>query len=67
MLTEIPADYKLPLFEWLRGLSLEGLSMNDSLNFHVELDGVPILVAPEAPSENGDELVCWLNPLNRQV
>jgi hypothetical protein len=54
LLTEIPADYRMPLIEWFRGLNLE-LARDDAadeLTVHAELDMVHQDVTP--PTENGN-------------
>lgn len=56
LLTEIPADYQMPLMEWFRGLSLEIARVDsaDVLTLHAELDMVHQEVAP--PEESGGGL-----------
>jgi hypothetical protein len=54
LLTEIPADYRMPLVDWFRGLDVE-LARNDgadALTVHAELDMVHQDVTP--PSDNGN-------------
>jgi hypothetical protein len=53
LLTEIPADYEMPLMEWFRGLTLEVARVDsaDALTLHAELDMVHQEITP--PAENG--------------
>ncbi|MEX2317825.1 MAG: hypothetical protein WD669_11775 [Pirellulales bacterium] len=54
LLTEIPADYRMPMLEWFRGLDFD-LTRNDAadaLTAHAELDMVHQDVTP--PAENGN-------------
>jgi hypothetical protein len=54
LLTEIPADYRMPMLDWFRGLDFD-LTRNDAadmLTAHVELDMVHQDVTP--PAENGN-------------
>jgi len=55
LLTEIPADYQMPLMEWFRGLSLEVARVDsaDALTLHTELDMVHQEVAPPEKSGGG--------------
>jgi hypothetical protein len=46
LLTEIPADYQMPLMNWFRGLSAEAGRANDELSLHAALDMVHIEVGP---------------------
>jgi len=54
LLSEIPADYQMPLMDWFRGLDLEvaRLDGEDAFTLHAELDMVHQDVAP--PAENGN-------------
>lgn len=56
LLTEVPADYQMPLMEWFRGLSLEvaRVDSDDALTLHAELDMVHQEIAP--PEESGGGL-----------
>lgn len=53
LLTEIPADYEMPLMNWFRGLDVEVLRANDALTLHSELDMTHLDVGP--PADEGDE------------
>jgi hypothetical protein len=53
LLTEIPADYQMPMLDWFRGLSADMAPGRDDLRFHAELDMVHLDVAPE-PTESGE-------------
>ena len=55
LLTEIPADYQMPLMEWFRGLTLEVARVDsaDTLTLHAELDMVHQDVAPPAAANEG--------------
>jgi hypothetical protein len=54
LLTEIPADYQMPLMNWFRGLEAEVVRDDaaDALALHAELDMVHQEIAP--PSEESD-------------
>jgi hypothetical protein len=57
LLTEIPADYQLPLMGWFRGLSAEAGRANDELTLHAALEMVHIEVGPpEDPAAAGGGL-----------
>jgi hypothetical protein len=58
LLTEIPADYEMPLMEWFRGLALEVARVDaaDALTLHAELDMVHQDVAPPAANDGGFKL-----------
>jgi hypothetical protein len=59
LLTEIPADYEMPLMEWFRGLNLEVARVDsaDALTLHAELDMVhQEITPPEEASEGGSLL-----------
>lgn len=57
LLTEIPADYQLPLMSWFRGLSAEAGRANDELTLHAALEMVHIEVGPpEDPAAGGGGL-----------
>ncbi len=57
LLTEIPADYQMPLMNWFRGLSADVARANDELNLHAALDMVHIKVGPpEDPEDAGGGL-----------
>jgi hypothetical protein len=50
LLTEIPADYEMPLVAWFRGLDVEVLRANDALTLHSDL----VMVHQEiGPAEEG--------------
>lgn len=53
LLTEIPANYEMPLMSWFRGVSLEVERGSDVLLTHAELDMRHLDVAPE-PTEPGE-------------
>ncbi len=55
LLTEIPADYRMPMLDWFRGIDLELAHDDaaDSLTAHAELDMVHQDVAPPAEETNG--------------
>jgi hypothetical protein len=53
LLTEIPADYEMPLMNWFRGLSAEMARGPDELTAHAELDMVHQDVEPKA-DESGE-------------
>ena len=46
LLTEIPADYQMPLMNWFRGLSTDVARANDELSLHAALDMTHIEVGP---------------------
>jgi hypothetical protein len=46
LLTEVPADYTMPLMDWFRGLEAEVARLDDELTLHLELDMVHLEVAP---------------------
>jgi len=54
LLTEIPADYEMPLVKWFRGLDVEVLRANDALTLHSDLDMVHQNIEP-AEAEADDE------------
>ena len=55
LLTEIPADYQMPLVEWFRGLNLDVARVDsaDALTLHAELDMVHQEVTPPAEASEG--------------
>jgi hypothetical protein len=53
LLTEIPADYEMPMLTWFRGISADMARGPDELWAHAELDMVHLDVAPE-PTESGE-------------
>jgi hypothetical protein len=53
LLTEIPADYEMPLMNWFRGLSADMARGPDELTAHAELDMVHQDVEPKA-DESGE-------------
>ena len=55
LLTEIPANYEMPLMLWFRGLSLEVARVDsaDALTLHAELDMVHQDVTPPQPAGEG--------------
>lgn len=54
LLTEIPADYEMPLMNWFRGVSADVARVNDELNLHAALEMVRIKVGPpEDPDASG--------------
>jgi hypothetical protein len=64
LLTELPADYQMPLMQWFRGLSLEIARVDsaDALTLHAELDMVHEEVTPPEES-SGDSLLPSLGGL----
>lgn len=57
LLTEIPADYQMPMMNWFRGLSAEAGRANDELSLHATLEMVHIDVGPpEDPDAAGGGL-----------
>jgi hypothetical protein len=57
LLTEIPADYQMPMMNWFRGLSAEVGRANDELSLHAALEMVHIKVGPpEDPDGAGGGL-----------
>ncbi|HEX5470666.1 MAG TPA: hypothetical protein VFW73_02210 [Lacipirellulaceae bacterium] len=55
LLTEIPADYQMPLMTWFRGLSAEVARTNDELTLHAALEMVHINVGPpEDPNDKNN-------------
>lgn len=55
LLTTIPADYHMPLVEWLRGLEIEGARLDDALVLRAKLAMVHLEIEPPA-DENGGGL-----------
>jgi hypothetical protein len=55
LLTEIPADYRMPLMDWFRGLVLDAGRYDplDAVMLHAELDMTPLDTTP--PVEKEDE------------
>jgi hypothetical protein len=53
LLTTIPADYKMPLMNWFRGMSAEVARANDAFTLHGDLNMVRIEVAPPKEPETG--------------
>jgi hypothetical protein len=54
LLTEIPADYEMPLMKWFRGVSADVARVNDELALHAALEMVHIEVGPpEDPEQAG--------------
>jgi hypothetical protein len=54
LLTQIPADYTMPLMNWFRGINADVARANDELTLHANLDMVHIEVGPpEDPDEAG--------------
>jgi hypothetical protein len=57
LLTEIPADYQMPMMSWFRGLTAEAGRANDELSLHATLEMVHIEVGPpEDPAAGGGGL-----------
>jgi hypothetical protein len=52
LLTEIPADYQMPLMNWFRGLSADVSRVNDELRLYAELDMTHLEVGPPEDPEN---------------
>jgi hypothetical protein len=57
-LTQIPADYEMPLMKWFRGTQVEVARADDAFTLHADLDMVRIEVAPptDAPTAGGFKL-----------
>jgi hypothetical protein len=53
LLTEIPADYEMPMLSWFRGISADMARGPDELWAHAALEMVHLDVAPE-PTESGE-------------
>jgi hypothetical protein len=51
LLTEIPADYQMPMMNWFRGMSAEVARTNDELSLHAALEMVRIKVGPPEDPE----------------
>jgi hypothetical protein len=57
LLTEVPADYQMPLLQWFRGLDADVARVNDELRLNARLDMVHIEVGPpEDPEAAGGGL-----------
>jgi hypothetical protein len=52
LLTEVPADFQLPLMSWFRGLSAEAGRHNDELSLHAALEMTHIDVGPPEDPNN---------------
>ena len=65
LLTEIPADYEMPLMEWFRGLTLEVARVDsaDALTLHAELDMVHQEITPPEEAKEGGSLLPSLGGL----
>jgi hypothetical protein len=65
LLTEIPADYEMPLMTWFRGLTLEVARVDsaDVLTLHAELDMVHQDVTPPEEAKEGGSLLPSLGGL----
>jgi hypothetical protein len=56
LLTEIPANYQMPLMDWFRGLSADVARIEDDLKLNATLDMVHIEVGPpEEPDSSGGD------------
>jgi hypothetical protein len=53
LLTEIPADYEMPMLDWFRGITADMARGSDELRVDAELDMVHLEVAPE-PTDSGE-------------
>ena len=55
LLTEIPADYTMPLMQWFRGLTLEVTRDDgaDAISAHADLDMVHLDITPAAEEGEG--------------
>jgi hypothetical protein len=53
LLTEVPADYQVPMLNWFRGINADLSPGPDELRVHAELDMVHLDVAPE-PTDTGE-------------
>jgi hypothetical protein len=51
LLTEIPADYEMPLRDWFRGVSADIARDGDDFSLHAELDMVHLEVGPPEDAE----------------
>jgi hypothetical protein len=58
LLTELPADYQMPLMQWFRGLNLEVARVDsaDALLLTADLDMVHQEITPPATNEGGLKL-----------
>jgi len=54
LLTEIPADYTMPLMNWFRGTDAEVARAGDELTLHAELDMVHVEVGPPEDPDSDD-------------
>jgi hypothetical protein len=54
LLTEIPADYQMPLMNWFRGLSADVARIEDELWLNAQLDMVHIEVGPPEDPEDAE-------------
>jgi hypothetical protein len=50
--SEIPADYRMPLLEWFRGMFLDVARDDEALELHAEIAMVPQKIEPK---DNGDD------------
>jgi hypothetical protein len=53
LLTEVPADYQMPMLNWFRGIHADLARGGDELRVFAELDMVHLDVAPE-PTDRGE-------------
>jgi hypothetical protein len=65
MLTEIPANYEMPLMQWFRGLSVEVARVDsaDTLTLQAELDMVHQDITPPEEAKEGGSLLPSLGGL----
>jgi hypothetical protein len=60
LLTEIPADYEMPMMNWFRGASADLTRDGSDFMLHAELDMVHIEVGPPEEPETGDDSILSL-------
>jgi hypothetical protein len=60
LLTEIPADYEMPLMNWFRGVSADVTPDGDDYMLHAALDMVHIEVGPPEDPEAADDSILSL-------
>jgi hypothetical protein len=54
LLTEIPADFAMPLMNWFRGADAEVARAGDELTLHAELDMVHLEIGPPEDPDSDD-------------
>jgi hypothetical protein len=60
LLTEIPADYQMPMMNWFRGVSADVARDGEDFNLHAELDMVHIEVGPPVDPGTDDGIILSL-------